>query len=160
MVYVLLWQLFKDDLTKVIEFQLKNIHWCLLIEKGICLTWNVCIWSKLVILLNPKKAYTFFQQWAGKVINCISSNNYISLVCTKINIFYFILGCKLLLIGILSFLDSSSWPWSVVTNVVKWTWSKYLHLHRSKTMILFTLFFVYLSYVSSNNMRSLLIILV
>ena len=114
MVYVLLWQLFKDDLTKVIEFQLKNIHWCLLIEKGICLTWNVCIWSKLVILLNPKKAYTFFQQWAGKVINCISSNNYISLVCTKINIFYFILGCKLILIGILSFLDSSSWPWSVV----------------------------------------------
>ena len=114
MVYVLLWQLFKDDLTKVIESQLKNIHWCLLIEKGICLTWNVCIWSKLVILLNPKKAYTFFQQWAGKVINCISSNNYISLVCTKINIFYFILGCKLILIPILSFLDSSSWPWSVV----------------------------------------------
>ena len=98
MVCVLLWQLFKDDLTKVIESQLKIIHWCLLIEKGICLTWNVWIWSKLVILLNPKKAYTFFQQWAGKVINCISSNNYISLVCTKINIFYFILGCKLILI--------------------------------------------------------------
>ena len=93
-----------------------------LIEKGICLTWNVCVWLKLVILLNPKKVYTFFQQRAGEVINCIFSNIFIPyrliilyfLICTKINIFYFILGCKLILIGILSFLDSSSWPWSVV----------------------------------------------
>ena len=63
-VYVLLWQFFKDDLTKFIKSHVKNIHSymiCLLIEKGICLTGNVCILSKLVILLHHKKAY-FFQQ--------------------------------------------------------------------------------------------------
>ena len=33
--------------------------------------------EKLIILLNPKKAYIFFQQLVGKVINCIFSNIFI-----------------------------------------------------------------------------------
>ena len=60
-------------------------------------------------------------------------------------VFYFILGCKLMLI-------TRTWhyviPWLLfltlecsVNNVIKWTWSKYLHLHRSKTKILFRLIF-------------------
>ena len=121
--------------------------WCLLIEKGICLTGNVCILSKLVILLNHKKAMDTFQQWAGKVINCIFSNIFIAnrlnilyffnLYLRFTQVFYFILRCKLILI---------TWAWHYVvpwllslnlecsvTNVIKWTWSKYLNIHRSKT---------------------------
>ena len=148
-VYVLLWKFLKVDLTKFIESQVKNINWymiCLLIEKGICLTGNVCIWSKLIILLNHNKA--------GKFINCIFfcyfhsqqvniQGNYVIYFCYLYSRFsqvlYFILGCKLILI-------TWTFTWTItcrsllfltlecsVTNVIKWTWSKYLHLQRSKT---------------------------
>ena len=115
------------------------MHWYmifLLFEEGICLTRNVCIWSKLVILLS-------YQQWAGKAINCIFliifiPNRLIILylifqlfALRFTQVFYYILGWKLILI---------TWTWHYVvpwllfltmlcsvTNVIKWTWSKYLH---------------------------------
>ena len=43
-----------DNSLKMIEPSLLSCS--LLIEKGICSTGNVCILSKLVILLNHKKA--------------------------------------------------------------------------------------------------------
>ena len=70
-------------------------------EKGICLTGNVYILSKLVILLNHKR---HFDQ--ENLINCIfliifhsQQANYIIFLLFVLRftqVFYFILGCKLI----------------------------------------------------------------
>ena len=95
--------------------------WCLLIEKGIWLTGNVCILSKLVILLNHKKAMN--------IPNRLSILHYISFIFTRNSHKYSIfLGCKLILI---------TWTWHYIVP-----WLLFLTLTQIQdTKILFTLTF-------------------
>ena len=128
----------------------------------------MCVFDQNWILLNHKKAYTF-QQWAGKVINCIFSNIFIPnrlIILYFFNLYLDSHKCPILFkavnwywlpgLGIMSFLDYYSWSWSVVWPMLSNELDRNIYIYtdpRQRFCLTLIFFIVYICNVSSKNIN-------